>query len=186
MRAVADMVAHHPSLEKLYVQCKAGMVQVTNVRNVSRAFASDVHGDGATAPPFSAGNYNVSDAGLATVPAGVRRNPNLALQQLLGVQLADHDATLPDLDNDGWNKAVLSYYRTQARIRRRVAAVAVLRTAWHRSHGLPMRDDVGGDEAQSTRVAKLAHMVQLRRMCRVREGPSEVVEPFGRCVVAYL
>ena len=102
--------------------------------------------------------------------------------------LADYDDTLPDdiiRHNSKGNQALLQYYRAQARIRRRVAAVAVLRTAWRRSHGRPVRD-AAGDKAQSTRAAELAHMVQLRRMCRVREGKDEVVEPFGRCVVAYL
>ena len=100
------------------------------------------------------------------------------------MKLAEYDDTLPDYvveANRLNNEAVLSYYRAQARDRRRVAAVAVLRTAWHRSRGRPVRD-----EAHTTRAAKLAHMVQLRRVCRVREGKEEVVEPFGRCVVAYL
>ena len=123
--------------------------------------------------------------------AGVRRNLNLALKELYGVDLAKYDGTLPDhvvnANASSWaaNKVVLSYYHVQARIRRRVAAVAMLRTAWRRSHGRCVRD-VAGTEAQSTRVAELAQMVQLRRVCRVREGKEEVVEPFGRCVVAYL
>ena len=105
--------------------------------------------------------------------------------------LANFDDNLPDgikrYNRRFGNAALLQYYRAhaQARIRRRVAAVAVLRTAWHRSHGRPVRDTTG-DEAQPTRAAALAHMVQLRRMCRVREGKDEVVEPFGRCMMAYL
>ena len=122
--------------------------------------------------------------------AGVRRNRNLALKMLYGMDLAKYDGTPPAYivrDNDQWygNTALLSHYRAQARIRRRVAAVAVLRTAWRRSHGRPVRD-AAGDTAQSTRAAALLYMVQLRRMCRVREGKEEVVEPFGRCVVAFL
>ena len=117
--------------------------------------------------------------------AAVRRNANGALKQVWGTDLSKHDDTLPDdvaEENKHWgNDAVVWYYRVQARIRRRVAAVAVLRTAWHRSRGRPARDD-----AATTRAAVLAHMVQLRRVCRVREGKEEVVEPFGRCVVAYL
>ena len=132
----------------------------------------------------------ITDAGRAALSASVRRNRNLALQQLYGMDLAKYDDTLPDhvsTDSDRKleNRAVLSYYRAQARIRRRVAAVAVLRTAWRRSHGRPVRD-AAGDTAQSTRAAALLYMVQLRRMCRVREGKEEVVEPFGRCVVAFL
>ena len=105
--------------------------------------------------------------------------------------LADLDDTLPDdikLRNDmKGNKLLLQYHRAraQARIRRRMVAVAVLRTAWRRSHGRPVRN-AAGVEPQSTRAAALAHMVQLRQVCRVREGKDEVVEPFGRCVVAYL
>ena len=114
--------------------------------------------------------------------AGVRRNPNLALDTLSDVNLAKYDDTLPDHARRFGNSTILPYYRAQARIRRRVAAVAVLRTAWHRSHGLSERDAA----VQTTRAEKLAHMVQLRRMCRVREGTGEVVEPFGRCLVAYL
>ena len=133
-------------------------------------------------------NKGVSDAGRAELSAGLRRHPNLVLKQLHGVYLGKYDK-LPDhvlhANNDYWNEAVLSYYRVQARIRRRVAAVAMLRTAWRRSRGRPVRD-TAADEAQSTRAAKLAHMVQLRRLCRVREGKEEVVEPFGRSVVAYL
>ena len=122
--------------------------------------------------------------------AGVRRNPNPALKQLSGADLAKYDDTLPDhvVKHNNWrSEAMLSHYRAraQARIRRRVAAVAVLRTAWRRSHGWPGHD-AAGDKAQSTRAAELAHMVQLRRMCRVREAKDEVVEPFGRSVVAYL
>ena len=107
------------------------------------------------------------------------------------MHLTKYDDTLPkhvvEANERGWgdNEPVLTYYRTQARMRRRVAAVAMLRTAWHRSHGRPVRD-AAGDEAQTTRAAKLAHIVQLRRVCRVREGTGEVVEPFGRSVVAYL
>ena len=138
---------------------------------------------------MAADNYDVTDAGWAAVSAGVRRNPALALKQLWHVYLPDYDDTLPDHivkdKNNKANEAVLSYYRAQARGRRRVAAVAVLRTAWHRSRGRPVCD-----EAQTTRAAKLAHMLQLRRVCRVRngdgKGEGEVVEPFGRCVVAYL
>ena len=142
------------------------------------------------ATPLAAGNDNVTDAGWAALSAGVCCNLNIALETLLGVDLAKYDGTLPDdviEDNTYLNAAVLSYYRVrvQARIHRRVAAVAVLRTAWRRSHGQPLRAEAA-DEAQSTRAAELAHMVQLRRMCRVREGKEEVVEPFGRCVVAYL
>ena len=116
----------------------------------------------------------------------------LCLQSLhCDYDLANFDDTLPDdikrSNDQHGNEALLQYYRAraQARIRRRVAAVAALRTAWRRSHGRPVRD-VAGDEAQPTCAAALAHMVQLRRMCRVREGKDEVVEPFGRCVVAYL
>ena len=135
---------------------------------------------------MATGSKSVTDAGWAALSVEVRRNPNLALQEMIGVDLVKYDDTLPDdvvKKNDRWsgNAAVLSYYRVQARIRRRVAAVAVLRTAWHRSHGCPVRDG-----AATTRAAKLARMVQPRRMCRVREGKEEVVEPFGRCVVAYL
>ena len=138
----------------------------------------------------AAGNLAVTDAGWAVLAAGVRRNTHLTLELLQGVGLAKYDDTLPDdvvtkNKSSRSNDAVLTYYRTQARIRRRVAAVAMLRTAWHRSHGRPVRD-AAGDEAQTTRAAKLAHMVQLRRVCRVREGTGEVVEPFGRSVVAYL
>ena len=135
---------------------------------------------------LAAGNRNVTDAGWAALSAGVRRNPDLALKQLWGVQLPKYDDSLPDhVGKD--QEAVLSYYRAraQARVRRRVATIAVLRTAWHRSRGRPVRDG-GSAEAQSTRAAKLAHMVQLRRLCRVREGKDEVVEPFGRSMVAYL
>ena len=137
---------------------------------------------------MTAGHKSVTDAGWAALLASLRRNPNLTLKELQGTKLAKYDGTLPKhavVANDTWNKAVLSHYRAQARIRRRVTAVAALRTAWHRSHGQPVRD-VGGADAGTTRAAKLAHMVQLRRMCRVREGKDEMVEPFGRCVVAYL
>ena len=130
-----------------------------------------------------------TDAGWAALSASVRRNPYLALKKLVGVDLAKYDDTLPDhvaKDNRSYsNTTVLSYYRAQARIRRRVAAVATLRTAWRRSHGRHVRD-AAGDETQSTRAAALAHLVQLRRVCRVREGKEEMVEPLGRCVVAYL
>ena len=57
-----------------------------------------------------------------------------------------------------------------------------LRALWMNancSHGR----QVAGDK---TRAAELAHMVQLRRVCRVREGKDEVVEPFGRSMVVYL
>ena len=134
------------------------------------------------------GNHDVTAAGWAALSAGVRCNPDLALDVLPYVDLTTYDDTLPDhvvKDNDWLNKSVLSYYRAQARIRRRVAAVAMLRTAWRRSHGRPVRDAVA-DETQPTHAAALAHMMQLRRMCRVREGKDEVVEPFGRSVVAYL
>ena len=130
----------------------------------------------------------VTDAGRAALSLGVRRTLSVALETVHGLDLAKYDDSLPDHiveanDSDG-NTAVLSYYRAQARIRRRVAAVAVLRMAWSRSKGRPER--VVGEDEQTTRAAKLAHMVQLRRVCRVREGTAEVVEPFGRCVVAYL
>ena len=131
-------------------------------------------------------NRDVTDAGWAALSAGVRRNLDLALDFMKATDLCKYDDTLPDdvvksnRSRTG-NKAVLSYYRAQARIRRRVVAVAMLRTAWRRSRGRPVLD-----EAQTTRAAKLARMVQLRRVCRVREGKEEVVEPFGRCVVAYL
>ena len=116
--------------------------------------------------------------------------PVLCLKYLRSnYNLADLDNTLPDdikrRNNNYGNGAMLQYYRAQARIRRRVAAVAALRRAWRRSHGRPVLVAAGG-KAQLTRAAALAHMVQLRRMCRVREGKNEVVEPFGRCVVAYL
>ena len=133
-------------------------------------------------------NDDVTDAGQAAVSAGVRRNPHLALKKLWGAHLVKHDDTLPDSVKavNRWdNVAMLSHYRVQARIRRRVAAVGMLRTAWRRSHGRPVRAGAGA-ATQPTRAAELAHMVQLRRMCRVREGKEEVVEPFGRCVVAYL
>ena len=137
---------------------------------------------------MAAGFVDVTDAGWAALSLGVRCNPNIALTELWGNSLAKYDDTLPDYvveDNEFDNEVVLSYYRAQARIRRRVAAVAVLRTAWRRSHGRPVCD-AAGDKDKPTRAAELAHMVQLRRMCRVREGKDEVVEPFGRCVVAYL
>ena len=138
----------------------------------------------------AADNDDVTDAGWAALSAGVRRNLNLALKRMSGVDLTRCDDSLPDdvvKANDRLlgNIAALSYYRAQARIRRRLAAVAVLRTAWRRSHGRPVRG-IAADEAHGTRAAELARMVQLRRMCRVREGKEEVVEPFGRCVVAYL
>ena len=134
-------------------------------------------------------NGGVTDAGWAALSVSVRSNTNLALKVLVGVDLAKYDDTLPDpvvKDNlKSNNKVVLSYYRAQSRICRRVAAVAMLRTAWHRSHGRPVRAGAGA-ATQPTRAAELAHMVQLRRICRVREGKEEVVEPFGRSVVAYL
>ena len=144
-------------------------------------------------PRWTADAWSVTDATWAALLASVRRNPNFALAELYRMDLSKHDDTLPDdvvQDNDPWsgNKAFLTHYRTQARICRRVAAVAVLCTAWHRSHGLPVHDV--GDKAQSTRTAELVHMVQLRRVCRVQEGKGEgegeVVEPFGRCVEAFL
>ena len=82
-------------------------------------------------------------------------NPTLA--RLSGMDLAEHDDTLPNDIVEGnrrGNETVLSNYRAQARIRRRVAAMAMLRTAWRRSHGRP----AVGDETQSARSAKLAHM----------------------------
>ena len=118
--------------------------------------------------------------------------PILRLKHLsCNYTLPNFDDAVPDdiqrRNTNHGNKALLQYYcdRAQARICRRVAAVAVLRTAWRRSRGRPVRD-TAGNEAQPTRAAALAHMMQLRRMCRVREGKEEVVEPFGRCVVAYL
>ena len=49
---------------------------------------------------------------------GVRRNLNLALERLIGVDLAKYDDTLPDhvvKDNSRWgNECVLSYYRDRA------------------------------------------------------------------------
>lgn len=130
----------------------------------------------------AAGSDRVTDAGWAALFAGVRSNPKLALEELCGVRLTKYDDTLPDnvvRRNSGWNRAVLSYL---VRITRRLAAVAVLRTAWRRSHGQP----VHGSAVLDTPAAKLAHMLQLRRLCRVRDGRNEVVEPFGRAVVAYL
>ena len=143
---------------------------------------------------LAADNTLVTSAGWTVLSEGVRRNLNLALIHLYGMDLAKGDDTLPDdvvnCNNSYSNEAVLTYYRARAqarmrRIRRRVAAVAVLRTAWHCGKGRPARG-IAADATQSTRAAELAHMVQLRRMCRVREGREEVVEPFGRCVVAYL
>ena len=131
-----------------------------------------------------AGNKGVTATGWAALAAALRRNVNPALKELWGTDLADYDDALPDDVDDApsWsNEEALSYYRVQARTRRRVAAVAVLRTAWHRSHGRPVRDG-----ATTTLAAALAHMVQLRRVCRVRDGGAEVVEPFGRAMVAYL
>ena len=139
----------------------------------------------------AADNRTVTDAGWATLTAGVHRHRRPKLKLLFGVNLANHDDTLPHYvvsnNNDWGNEAVLTYFHAQARIRRRVAAVAVLRTAWYRSNGRPAYDDTGA-EALWTRAATLAHMLQLRRLCRVREeaGEGEVVEPFGRCVVSYL
>lgn len=138
---------------------------------------------------WATGNADITDAGWATLSAGVRRNPHLALKLLFGVDLGKYDDTLPAhvVAKDersatyNWNMSVLSHYCAQARIRRRVAAVAVLRTAWHRNNGRP-----GQAAAQATRVAALAHMLQLRRLCRVPDGKAEVVEPFGRAVVAFL
>ena len=134
----------------------------------------------------------VTKHGAKHMAEALRSCPVPCLKYVIcGYNLADFDDTLPDdikRRNDRFgNDALLQYYRAsaQARIRRRVAAVAVLRTAWRRSHGRPVRD-AAGDTSQPTLAAELAHMVQLRRMCRVREGKDEVVEPFGRCVVAYL
>ena len=60
-------------------------------------------------------NDNVTDAGWAALSAAVRRNPNLALKKLYGVDLARFDHTLPEHVvpyNDAYgNYAVLSYYR---------------------------------------------------------------------------
>ena len=135
----------------------------------------------------AADNLRVPAEAWAELSANVRRSPLLTLKQLSGVDLTEYDSTLPHsvvetnascLDE---NSAVLSYYRAQARIRRRVAAVAVLRTAWRRSHGQPA---CAGPP--TTRAASLAYLLQLRRVCRLREGKDEVAEPFGRCVVAYL
>ena len=189
VRAVADVAARHPALEVLIVQSEACPLRLTDVWNAEmrEGVTVAVQCCGCRCGCHS-GNRKVTDAGWAAVSAGVRRNPNLALQVLYGVDMAKYDNTLPDhvvKSNDGSNLAVLSYYGAQARIRRRVAAVAVLCTAWRRSHGRPVCDS-NSAEAHATRVMKLAHMVQLRRMCRVREGKNEVAEPFGRCVVAYL
>ena len=193
MRAVADMAARHPSLEALDVSGEACTVCVWD-DEWKAGFG--VSGSGGVMLVVSlwllfdcaAVNGGVTKAGWAALSAGVRRNPNLALKHLEGVDLAEYDDTLPDhvvKDNNSWNITLLRYYRAQARVRRRVAAVAVLRTAWRRSHGRPVRAGAGA-ATQPTRAAELAHMVQLRRVCRVREGEEEVVEPLGRCVVAYL
>ena len=153
IHAVADMVAHHSSLSVLWVD----------------------H------------NINISSSGWSALAAAVRRNPNLALRKLRGVDLARHDDTLPRAvaeANDRWsNEHALSCYCAQARVRRRVAAVAVLRLAWQRSNGRPMA--ASPSISTCNRAATLAHMLQLRRLCRVRDG-LEVVEPFGRAVLAYL
>lgn len=129
----------------------------------------------------------VTDAGWAALSATVRRSKQLALEKLCGVDLTKYDDTLPPdvVEQDkhsASNKAVLSFYRAcaRARIRRRVGAVAVLRTAWRRGNGRP-----GDRHTAGSRVAALAHMLRLRRFCRVRDD-AEVVEPFGRTVVAYL
>ena len=126
-------------------------------------------------------NHGDTSAGWTALSAGVRRNRNLALGSVRGEDMTRYDGALPYyivFGDKRENRGVLSYYRAQARIRRRVAGVAVLRTAWRRSHERP----VPGEEADTTRATELAHMVQLRRVCRVREGTDEVVEPFGRCM----
>ena len=116
----------------------------------------------------------------------MRRNPDPALEHLWGVNLARYDGSLPDQFVEDYrrfhaNQHVLSHYRAHARIRRRTAAVAVLRTAWRRGNGRPERRC----DSETTSATALAHMLQLRRLCRVRGG-VEVVVPFGRAIVAYL
>lgn len=110
----------------------------------------------------------------------MRRNPLLALRTLVGTKLAVYD----DSGLQGSNETILDHYRARAkaRLRQRVGGIVVLCRAWSRSEGRP--DRASGPPSRS-RAAALAHMLQLRRVCRVRDG-VEVVEPFGRATVAFL
>ena len=119
MGAVADVAAHHPSLEKLNVVSKACTVCLMDMWNAGMRERRDAGGVGVAAARLAADNTRVTDAGWAAVSAGVRRNPDLALKELWGVKLAKYDDTLPDdvvkdiKSRDG-NKAVLSYFRDRA------------------------------------------------------------------------
>lgn len=113
-----------------------------------------------------------------------RRSVSLQLRRFLGWSLAKLDAALPPDKTTRSNEAVLRYYRS----RQRLAALAVLRLAWRRSGGRPgaaatsqALPSTPGDH----RAKALAHMLQLRKLCRVR-GEGEAVEPFGMAVVAFL
>lgn len=166
----------YPSLEEAYISCASDAVcrlcVFPVVSECCRWRVVVVLRAGSSAAAYK-----------ALLAAAVRRSPNLTLRYLSGVYLHDIDDTLPE-DVASANKqgtaAALSYYRAQARMRRRMAAIAVMHRAWRRSGGRP----AAADSARSP-VTRLAHMMQLRRMCRVR-GEGELVEPFARSVVGYL
>ena len=134
-------------------------------------------------PSLSAGGRLISTASRAALAAGLRRNPDLALKELHGVDLTKCDDALPGrvvkLNSPYDNKAVLLHYRylSQARIYRRVAAVAMLRAAWQRSNGRPVRGAAGklARVKPATALArKLQQQRQLRRLRRQRSNGRPV------------
>lgn len=147
----------------------------------------------------------VSTTGQAALAAAIRRNDNLALRKLFSsAELGKFDDSVPhDIANtySYGQTLALTHYRVQARVRRRMAVVAVLRRAWQQRSGVrppaaaPALDAErrGKRRAVSStaatpgtgRAAALAHMLTLRRLCRLRDR-CEVVEPFSRAVVLYL
>ena len=129
-------------------------------------------------------NFNVTAAGWAALSAAVYRNPCLELKYVFGVDLVDMKA-----DKMCSNSSLLTRLRkkTHRRVRARVRGLSLLRTAWRQGAGKPARASLPAKQPVELdrRAAALAHMLQLRRLCRVR-GDAEAVEPFGRAVVMYL
>ena len=116
------------------------------------------------------------------------RNINLSLEDVTGLDLP---VLVSTNGAKSWgasaitrgNGHVLTQCRAKARTRRRVAAVGVLRQAWQRSAGRP--PPAPHASTPPPPAAALARMLQLRRLCRTREGMG-LVEPFGQAVVMYL
>lgn len=172
MSLVGKMAARHPSLRVLNVssecRCWAGTC-VSYCLYLTRSYTV---------------NHSVTDVGYTLLLDALRTSDMLHLDHLHGIDPTKFDDTLPpDVRDKNFfahgNPTVLSHYRAQSRIRRRVKAVAVLRRAWRHSTGQPRAP------CDDSRAAALAHVLQLRRLCRTRDD-AKVVEPFGHAVVAYL